>query len=807
MKMPYTVDNKHILVIDDDKDIWKAYAQVLEPANPEEESSMGRLGQLIGGQASQERPPFKVSYAAQGREGFELAERAVGDSQPYSVAFIDVRMPPGWDGMETAARIRQLDNDIEIVIVTAYSDRSRDEIVEAVGGCDKLLFIRKPFDAEELMQLAASLTDKWKITQEERLQRQQLQAILRTSPAAIFTLDEGGSISSWNPTAEEMTGFSQQEVLGLPLFSWQQEDQRPCLVESKGGIPTLGSQELALLTRTGEQRIVALKMDEMKGAGHGMGLIGSFWDITSLKTTEAALQASENRFRSLVEATSDWVWEMDSQGCFTYCSPICEELYGYRPEELVGHCFYEILTPDEGREELRATFHECRRQGKRCQARERQCLHKDGSIIYVESSGVPFFNEQGEVAGYRGIDRDIGARKEHEEKVRLLEEQQRQSQKLGALGTLAGGIAHDMNNILTPILGFAELAKMQAEPGSSLEEQVQNILDSSNKAADLIRQILAFSRKQPVREEIINLNSIIHDFSKMLRRLIREDIDLLFELPESIWPVAADRSQMEQVLVNLIVNARDAMENQGSTIKVATLPKRVPAGSLLDASRQPVPAGEYVALEVTDQGVGINPQEMERIFDPFYTTKEQGKGTGLGLSTVYGIISQHKGHICLHSEPGQGSTFTILLPRCSNPTADSAQQEKSLPLEHGKETILVVEDNSEVRSMLATLLDQLGYKVITAANGRRGLEELDAHEDVALVICDVVMPVMGGSEMVKRIRQKQPQLLVIFISGHTFDSDIRSLLADGRSNLIEKPFRLSEVTKAIKRLLTETSRE
>jgi len=672
--------NNRILVIDDDQDIWQAYGQVLQGKKTAADSAIDRLSQLVGNGGEGNGHTFAVDYAAQGQEGFDKASQARESGAPYSVAFIDIRMPPGWDGLETAAKIRKLDSDIEIVIVTAYSDRSRAEIATAVGCCDKLLFIRKPFDAEELMQLAISLTAKWQLN--------------------------------------------------------------------------------------------------------------------------CDLLASESRFRDLVESTSDWVWEMDKDGCFSYCSPLCAKLYGYHPEELLGQCFYKILMAPEEQAVMADFFARCLIEAKPCQAHERQYQRKDGTIIMVESSGVPIYSDTGEVIGYRGIDRDITGRKQQEEEIHFLEEQQRQAQKLGALGTLSGGIAHDMNNILTPILGFTELAMVQAKADSILHDQLQNINNCTNKAADLIRQILAFSRKQSVQTVNLSLNEVVDNFYKMLRRLIREDIELQLHLAPELGLVAADCSQMEQVLINLIVNARDAMEEQGQIILITTEQRAVAADSLYDATKQPLPAGEYVVLQVKDEGVGMTKEIQDKIFDPFYTTKDVGKGTGLGLSTVFGIIGQHNGHICLTSAPDQGSTFTIYLPSCQAAETETEQRDSVTSLARGDETILLVEDNHDVRDMLATILGQLGYTVITAINGRQGIVTFkEQDEAIALVVSDVVMPIMSGVEMAEVIRQQNPAQPLLFITGHAFANDLDELLQSPHCMRVAKPFALKDIAEAIRTLL------
>ncbi|MCP4694919.1 MAG: PAS domain S-box protein, partial [Desulfobacterales bacterium] len=522
-----TAGNKRILVIDDDLEIWKAYKAVLEPervANVGAQQKLGRLLSLDPDEdldaepRSDSSPVFQVRFAAQGQEGYALVKEAIAESMTFAAAFIDIRMPPGWDGMETAARIRQIDPNIEIVIVTAYSDRSRHEISATVGAPEKLLFLRKPFDPEELTQMALSLTEKWNLARKEEAQRRELQTVLRTTPAAIFTVDANGRINSWNPSAERITGYTAEEVVGKPCIFKRMNERvcGECPMDDRNYLDK--SHESNIVDKMGRTRIISKSISYIRdGSGHVINAVESFWDITARKEAEAALQESEIRFRSLVETTSDWVWEIDADGRFTYCSPLCEMIYGYSPEELLGKSMFDVLIAPEEIDHCGEVFNRCIQNVCSFQVVERRSLRKDGGLIYIEFSGAPVIGENGEVVGFRGIDRDITERKRIEEERARLEEHYRQSRKMEALGTLAGGIAHDLNNILTPIIGNAQLCLLDMDPGHTCYSKLQDIVKSAETAADLIRQILAFSRKQMLVPSTLDLNKMIADFTKMLR--------------------------------------------------------------------------------------------------------------------------------------------------------------------------------------------------------------------------------------------------------------------------------------------------
>ncbi len=679
------MENRRILIIDDDLDVWKAYEIVLSPPDELKNSASRKMAELLTDSKKEERPVFDLHYAAQGQAGFALVHKALDEDRPYAVAFIDIRMPPGWDGMETAARIRQIDPKIEIVIVTAYSDRSREEIVQNVGAPDKLLFLRKPFDPDELTQLALSLTSKWNLAQKE-------------------------------------------------------------------------------------------------------------------ETAKKELEESRTRLQTLVENTSDLVWEMDTRGVFLYCSPVCEYIYGFRPEELEGNSFIDCLLAPEEVEKARQLLRSCVMDFKGYFGVERLCLKKDGSKVFIESSASQIFDERGRVVGFRGIDRDISRRKNMEVERARLEEQIRQSEKMQALGTLAGGVAHDLNNILTPIMANAQLVMMRQGPDHPETPRLLEIQKSAEKAASLIRQILTFSRKQIIKEEVLSLNQIIDNIYKMLRRLIRTDIEFHIDLDKDLWTVDGDIAQIEQIIVNLIVNAQDALPEGGNVI-VRTWNEESRDGSEFDIFHKPID-GSFVVLSVSDNGIGMDEITQDLIFDPFFTTKEVGKGTGLGLSTVYGSVSQHRGHIRLDSSPGNGTIFYIYFKKSKKQSVvDDAQD--TLQIGGGSETILLVEDNSDVRMVTASVLEQYGYRVLMGGNGIEALQILSEYDgEIDLLLTDLVMPVLGGKALAQKVRSSDPDIPILLMSAYQINVDEIAPTTSG-FDFIQKPFTPLGLAQIVRDLLDE----
>lgn len=805
------MEKRRILIIDDDKDIWAAYQMVLDPRRKRGGAieEMKRMFRVESDDA--DSADFVLVFAGQGQDGFQIARAAKMAGEPFALAFIDVRMPPGWDGMETAVRIREMDKEIEIIIVTAYSDHSCEDIVRAVGTPSKLLFFRKPFDPEELRQLACSLSDKWLLARQEELQRRELQGILQTSPAAIFVLDAQGKIMTWNPAAEHITGMPAAKAVGGPcVFREISENPhcRACAKECCLLDKSEKSREIVITDQAGNRKILAMNLAPgMKKDGKSENLIGSFWDMTSIRETESALVSSELRFRSLVETTRDWVWEVDAQGNLTYCSPVCYEIYDYQPDELRGKSYFDILHDEQAGIAMKKVFLDCLQEARNCQAHEHRCRKKNGEYIFIETSGTPVFDNARRVIGYRGIDRDISQRKAADEERRLLEERYRQAQKLEALGTLSGGIAHDMNNILTPILGYCSLGKLKLGKDHFFYEKLEAIENCAQRAAELIRRIMGFCRKQDMNIRPVQLNLMVQELAKMLGRLIREDIQLTMELTEDLWLVEADRSQMEQILINLVVNARDAMNEPGQLF-IRTANRIVEPKTLYDVDLREV-SGQYVVLSVSDQGSGMDRQTLEMIFDPFFTTKEAGKGTGLGLSNVHGIVASHNGRILVDTEPGKGSTFHIFLPKI-NP--DLVEADISPPPEilmpGGPETILLVEDDLEVLQVLAASLTEAGYHVLTASDGNAALRIFEEKKlDIDLLATDLIMPAMGGKALSRIIRLHAPWLPILYMTGHSFDIDTDELKNISNTTLMQKPFSLEHFSRNIRSMLDSQKKQ
>ncbi|HRC86174.1 MAG TPA: ATP-binding protein, partial [Thermoanaerobaculia bacterium] len=385
-----------------------------------------------------------------------------------------------------------------------------------------------------------------------------------------------------------------------------------------------------------------------------------------------------------------------------------------------------------------------------------------------------------------------------ESALRASEERLLRSQKLEAVGRLAGGVAHDINNYLAAITGHCELVRMREEPGSRTARKMDEVIQTALSASSLIKRLLAFSRRQPMQLEVVDLNRAIHRLEPMIRRLIGEDIDLHLSLAGELWAVKIDPAQLEQVVVNLLVNAREAMPRGG---KVTVETANVPGGPPQPGSRRgPVP--DSILLAVTDTGPGIPPEVQARIFEPFFTTKEESGSSGLGLATVYGIIEQHGGCLGVYSEPGYGACFKIYLPRASEPATEQPKEAPREVMRRGDERILLVEDNAEFRTSAAELLVGLGYEVQTAANGNEALSLVNGAESLpGLLITDVVMPGMSGRELVDRLSAKGASLPVLYVSGYTDNVVLNHGVLEGEVEFLQKPFTALDLARKVRTVL------
>jgi signal transduction histidine kinase len=519
-------------------------------------------------------------------------------------------------------------------------------------------------------------------------------------------------------------------------------------------------------------------------------------DITDRVEAEHALQANERRLVQILEAAPLGIFVSDKTGMPIFANAAAQKMLG------------SGVVPGRGADELAETYKVYVAGTDGLYPNERMPLvralageistvddmeiREGGRVISLNVQGAPIRDNEGTVMGA------VAAFFDTTEK-RSLEAQLRQSSKMEAVGQLAGGVAHDFNNLLTVIMSYSAMLLDRLDPVDPIHEDVQEIAAAADRAAGLTRQLLAFSRQQVMQPRVMNVNDVIVDLEKMLRRVIGEDVELLTTLDPDLGDIDADSGQLEQVLMNLVVNARDAMP-AGGRLSIGTSNSKLSAET--DTGALHPPAGDYVMLAVSDTGTGMTDEVQRRLFDPFFTTKDQGRGTGLGLSTVYGIVKQSGGEIYVYSEIGEGSTFKVYFPRFISSAEKRPNQVEPPQLCHGTETVLLVEDDANLRLLIARVLGACGYTVL-AANG--GVEALAIADNPAIcidaVITDVVMPGMNGRELVEKLVATRPGMGSLLMSGYTDDDVLRRGVLQGETAFLQKPFTPDQLTKKVRKVL------
>jgi len=515
-------------------------------------------------------------------------------------------------------------------------------------------------------------------------------------------------------------------------------------------------------------------------------------EIDERGRAEESLKASERRFRELLETVQMVAVILDPQGNITFCNDFLLRLSGWTREEVLGSNWFDTFIPEEVRENVNAVFSEALATSTVAAHFENPIVTKNGLRRVIIWDNTILKNIDGTLSGVASLGTDVTEQ-------RNMEEQLRHSQKMEAVGQLAGGVAHDFNNLLTAIIGNCELIKMKIGPDTPVSDHLEQILSVSARAASLVHSLLAFSRKQFLKSANVDVNDCVKAVENLLVRVIGEDIDFRLALTETKLPVWADRDQLEQVLVNLATNARDAMPSGGELL-IET--RRVDLDQLSASAHALDKEGPYAVIQVSDTGSGMDEAVREKIFDPFFTTKEVGKGTGLGLAMAFGTISQHGGVIDVCSEVGSGTVFKIYLPVVHEAATGEGEAVPEEVWPRGEETVLVVEDNDDVRNVTTMILEAHGYRVIEAVNGEEAIVRFtESRDDVKLVLLDVIMPKMSGKEVYDAIRKIKPNVKALFTSGYTADILSKKVMLEDGLNFLQKPVPPLELLRKVRELL------
>ena len=750
---------------------------------------------------------YVLETAVDGHEALALIAQS-----PPDLVLLDVMMP-GMDGYQVAGKIKSglTTRNIPIIMVTALDDRNSRMFGLSAGAED---FLSKPVDRAELRMRVRNLlrlkayadyhdnysqlleTEVTTRTSDLVHERDSAQRVLDTVGVILLSLDLKGRITLVNRYASSVLGWTAEELLGqrwlehcVPERLWGALRDKFTLLTG-GQLPVF---ENPIITKMGVERMIEWRNSVVRDdAGEIIGTLSSGTDVTDKRDAVEALQTVEERMRFALENANVGIWDLDWRTGAVQWSTILEKQYGLNPGEFGGtlNAFMERVHPDE-RAALMTAIAAAAKSGADFSVENRTIL-PDGSVRWLNSIGRFELDAHGHAVRAVGISQDVTSR-------RTLETQFQQAQKMEAVGRLASGIAHDFNNLLTVILGFTQLVAADAELPEPHLRDLEEVIKSADRAAGLTKQLLAFSRQQVLQIATLDVNRLITDMTGMLRRLIGEHVEIVLALGDDLPTASGDHGQLEQVIMNLVVNARDAMPD-GGTITIETMTVDLEDSIFHD---EPVTRGSYVMLTVTDTGSGMTEETRRRLFEPFYTTKDVGKGTGLGLATTYGIIKQSQGHIWVYSELGCGTTFKVYLPRATAPAAPLkplAAVGTTPP--RATETVLLVEDAASVRLLARRMLDSAGYHVFEAENGDDAEVLFDQHADVIdLVITDMVMPGTSGPELIRRLHSRRPELKVLYMSGYPEHSNLQRLGDQRGHPFVQKPFTATEFLNHVTRAL------
>jgi two-component system, cell cycle sensor histidine kinase and response regulator CckA len=662
---------------------------------------------------------------------------------------------------------------------------------------------------EGVLIQSIDITESKRAEEEIRSAKAFLDKVIDMSPFATWISDREGTVIRANRSLCDTVNLKEEQIIGkynvLKDVNLEDQGVMPMVraifdryETARFAIPWKSADAGNVDLKDARDMYIDVSMFPILNAQNELTNVVCHWvDMTEHKRAEEVLRESEERFRALVDGAPDGIF-VQSEGRVLYVNPAMVKLLGAeRADELLYSDFIDRVAPDY-REAVKEGIRTRLESGLYAPPMEQEFLKLDGSPVAVETVAVPL--------RFKGYDahlvfvRNISARRKAEAEKESLQAQLQQAQKIESIGRLAGGVAHDFNNMLGVILGHTEMAMDKVDRSHPIIADLEEIRKAASRSTELTRQLLAFARRQAITPKILDLNETVEGMLKMLQRLIGEDVDLAWIPCKDLWHVNMDPSQIDQILVNHCVNSRDAITSGMGKITIET------SNSVFDedycAVHPGYAPGKYVMLAVSDNGSGMDKELLIQIFEPFFTTKETGKGTGLGLSTVYGIVKQNKGFINVYSEPGHGTTFRIYLPRHESSYADANMENREEPDARGHETILLVEDEQAILKMTAIMLEKQGYRVLPASLPDEAILLAKKYKgDIHLVMTDVVMPNMNGKELVESLLSLYPKLKSLYMSGYTADAIARHGVLNPGINFIMKPFTMKTLAATVRKAL------
>jgi PAS domain S-box-containing protein len=710
---------------------------------------------------------------------------------------------PRFDGMAALSVARERAPTVPFLIVTGSVNEETAVGCMKAGATDYLLksnLARIGPAIEAALERSRAHAQKAKAEAALAASERRFRSLVQNSSDLVTILDPEGTILYASDSAQRIVGYAPEELVGSSLLSYLGGDdsRRVQALLQNGNGNSNGAGPVEFSWRRGDGSPVWLEAvgTNLLNDSTIRGIVLNARDVSERKRADRALRESEERYRDLFDHASDLVCMTAPDGSLLYVNQAWMDGTGYSEAEIGRMQLLDLIHP-----ESRSFYTEVLERvlrGERLDHVELVFMPKAGTPITVEGNLSCTFKD-GQPSVVRGIYRDVTERKRVEEHLRRAERMQ-------AAGKLAGGVAHEVNNMMTGVIGFSEFLLRSLEEGDARRADVEEIIKAGTRAADVTRQLLAFTRQQFLQPQVLDVNRVVADMEKLLRRSLGEGHVLELRLAPDVGQLRADRGQLEQVLINLVINARDAMSGHGRV----TIETRVAVWDEVYAQRHggvDLPLGRYVMLAVSDTGCGMDADVQARIFEPFFTTKPIGQGTGLGLSTVYGIVKQSGGYVWVYSEPEHGSVFKIYLPAAEPALPDDAKPETEQMPVRGTETVLIIEDEDMVRGLASRGLRDLGYSVVEARNGSEALQYVKQHPGtVDLVISDVVMPEMGGREMGEMLARYEPDLPVLYMSGYTGDDVVHRGLLDPTAPFQQKPFTPIGLAGKVRTLLDQRTR-
>lgn len=701
--------------------------------------------------------------------------------EQFDVVMLDLSLPDA-DGLETLVRTHTEAPSVPIVVLTGLDDEGLAIRAVREGAQDYL--VKGQVTGQLMVRAMRYATERKRAVEALTQSEEYFRSLIENALDIITVVDADGTVRYGSPSFHPVLGYEEKELKGSNLFQLIHPDDWDKARSLLDGAGAPQSTEFRVAHKNGSWRVL-----ETIGKPFAMGYVLNSRDVTERNRSEEAVRQANETLHAVIETSPLAIYTLDLEGVVRTWNSGAQKIFGYTQEEAVGKEL-PALFPEE--HPLFQRRLEGLIRGESLQGAEERRQSRDGQDIDVRFWTAPLRAANGEVTGIVELVADNTER-------RRLEEKFRQVQKMEAVGRLAGGVAHDFNNLLTVITGYCQMLLDQFPPGDAIRDDMLQVLKATDRATALTRQLLAFSRKQVVQPKVIELNSLVTDMQPMLKRLLGVTTDLAVNADPRLGKVRVDPGQFEQVIVNLVVNARDAMPGGGQvTIEMWN----ADPDNEGEGREMPIRPGSYVVLSVTDNGTGMDEETRSHLFEPFFTTKEKGRGTGLGLSTSYGIVKQNHGEILVRSALGEGSSFLIYMPRIEEPVHVEPPPAPAVTPMRGVETILVAEDEDGIRHIMTQVLREQGYTVLPANGGAEALRIAAGHSGpLELLVSDVLMPRMNGPELAEQLRNLRPDLRVLFVSGYTDTEAIRVGELGPGTDFLQKPFTREQLSMKVREVL------